>query len=83
MLCKCSGKYIDIYFNLKITFRNFLNCFLQTKSLQLDHFEMEEECWWDRKKRVFQVQSENISLKDWIDMRESSSFTPHQHNANW
>ena len=20
MLCKCSGKYIDIYFNLKITF---------------------------------------------------------------
>ena len=21
MLCKCSGKYIDIYFNLKITFR--------------------------------------------------------------
>ena len=21
MLCKCSGKYIDIYFNLKITFK--------------------------------------------------------------
>ena len=21
MLCKCSGKYIDIYFNLKITFQ--------------------------------------------------------------
>ena len=23
MLCKCSGKYIDIYFNLKITFFSF------------------------------------------------------------
>ena len=23
MLCKCSGKYIDIYFNLKITYDNF------------------------------------------------------------
>ena len=23
MLCKCSGKYIDIYFNLKITFPLF------------------------------------------------------------
>ena len=22
MLCKCSGKYIDIYFNLKITFQH-------------------------------------------------------------
>ena len=21
MLCKCSGKYIDIYFNLKITYK--------------------------------------------------------------
>ena len=25
MLCKCSGKYIDIYFNLKITFHNKIN----------------------------------------------------------
>ena len=24
MLCKCSGKYIDIYFNLKITFLPYL-----------------------------------------------------------
>ena len=24
VLCKCSGKYIDIYFNLKITYINFL-----------------------------------------------------------
>ena len=23
VLCKCSGKYIDIYFNLKITFLKF------------------------------------------------------------
>ena len=28
MLCKCSGKYIDIYFNLKITFLVFINVFL-------------------------------------------------------
>ena len=25
MLCKCSGKYIDIYFNLKITFHSLFN----------------------------------------------------------
>ena len=25
MLCKCSGKYIDIYFNLKITFLQQIN----------------------------------------------------------
>ena len=30
MLCKCSGKYIDIYFNLKITY--------QTRSLYPSHF---------------------------------------------
>ena len=23
VLCKCSGKYIDIYFNLKITFQEY------------------------------------------------------------
>ena len=26
MLCKCSGKYIDIYFNLKITCLGFIVC---------------------------------------------------------
>ena len=25
MLCKCSGKYIDIYFNLKITYYYYYN----------------------------------------------------------
>ena len=29
VLCKCSGKYIDIYFNLKITFHTFNNQFIQ------------------------------------------------------
>ena len=24
VLCKCSGKYIDIYFNLKITYFEFI-----------------------------------------------------------
>ena len=24
VLCKCSGKYIDIYFNLKITFLSII-----------------------------------------------------------
>ena len=25
VLCKCSGKYIDIYFSLKIAFVSFIN----------------------------------------------------------
>ena len=38
MLCKCSGKYIDIYFNLKITFLFVLglswpSCFLHCPAL--------------------------------------------------
>ncbi|XP_066950952.1 PRELI domain-containing protein 2-like [Macrobrachium rosenbergii] len=64
--------------------RNVLPSVLRrTKSLQVDHFEMEEECWWDKKKREFQVQSENRSVKDWIDMREHSVYLPHKQNANW
>ena len=33
MLCKCSGKYIDIYFILKIKF--FLNVILKTSAIVL------------------------------------------------
>ena len=44
MLCKCSGKYIDIYFNLKITFCSFYLRDIQHEYdglLSLGHFVAE------------------------------------------
>ena len=38
MLCKCSGKYIDIYFNLKIT---YFSCFpLYSLAVPVDHLRV-------------------------------------------
>ena len=34
MLCKCSGKYIDIYFNLKITFYALVSLICGGKTLK-------------------------------------------------
>lgn len=64
--------------------RNVLPTLLRrSESLQADHFEIEEECWWDKKKRTFSVKTENRCLKDWFDMKESSTYTPHQQNPSW
>ena len=41
MLCKCSGKYIDIYFNLKITFLSF---FLDSFEVVVEWFSS-SHCW--------------------------------------
>ncbi|KAK7070398.1 PRELI-like [Halocaridina rubra] len=64
--------------------RNVLPLILRrTESLQADHFEVEEECWWDKKHRKFDVKSRNLSLQEWFDLRESSTYSPHKQNPNW
>ncbi|XP_042230200.1 PRELI domain-containing protein 2-like isoform X2 [Homarus americanus] len=64
--------------------RNVLpSIFRRVKSLQVDHFELQEESWYDRRLRKLSVRSHNISVSDWITMREASVYTPHQQNPNW
>ncbi|XP_069960762.1 PRELI domain-containing protein 2 isoform X2 [Cherax quadricarinatus] len=64
--------------------RNVLPSLLRkVETLQVEHFELEEECWWNTKLRKLMVKSHNLSVSNWITMREASVFTPHQHNPNW
>lgn len=64
--------------------RNVLPSILRrVETLQVDNFELEEECWWDRRLRKFNVETHNLSVSHWITMREASVFTPHQQNPNW
>lgn len=64
--------------------RNVLPTFLRrVSSLQVEKLELQEECWWNRKKRTFDVESQNLSVSDWVTMKEASTYKPHHQNPNW
>ncbi|XP_071526450.1 PRELI domain-containing protein 2-like [Panulirus ornatus] len=64
--------------------RNVLPTILRrVESLQVDNFEVEEECLWDRRFRKFSVRCRNLSVTDWVTLNEASLFEPHKQNPNW
>ncbi|CAL4062161.1 unnamed protein product, partial [Meganyctiphanes norvegica] len=55
----------------------------KVEAVNVDHVEIEEECWWEHKKRLFMVEARNLTGTSLLTMAEVSTYQPHQENPNW